>query len=85
VTDENQIPAGEEPIDEWTDTGPPYVEITQIGRWTYDINISDGLMCWDGWPRPAYGSRKHAEKKARRCLAKYMRERGREPIGRFYE
>jgi hypothetical protein len=65
-----------DPDEELLDYSPPSIDITQTGRWTYSLKMNDGLMCWDDWPLPVHGSRKRAERKARRILAKYTKPRG---------
>ena len=54
---------------------PATAEITQVGRWTYSVEIRCGLSCTD-WGH-ALG-RRRAERKARRALARYrlMLQRG---------
>jgi hypothetical protein len=60
------------------DGEPPRAEIEQVGRWIYRIAIIHGMMSYGpdgyGWHRLG---RKHAESKARRELARYLRSEAR--------
>lgn len=47
---------------------PPTVEITQCGRWLYDVHLSHGPH---GEDEVVLGARR-AERKARRMLARYI-------------
>ena len=52
---------------------PPYAEVTRRGRWYWSVAIQDGLTTYGpdgyGWLR---FSRRGAERKGRRELARYM-------------
>lgn len=52
----------------------PYVEIKQVGRWTYTVKGCHGIGQWgpNGGAWFVHGKRR-AERKARRVLAAYMR------------
>ena len=56
------------------DDEPPRAEIEQTGRWTYRVLVIHGLM---GYGPDGYGwlrlGRRWAEAKARRELARYVR------------
>jgi hypothetical protein len=55
--------------------GPPYAEITQVGRWTYSIRLHFDLMMTEpAWHRLG---RRRAESKARKELARHLRREGR--------
>jgi hypothetical protein len=52
----------------------PRARVQRIGRWTYSVNVAHGYTTWG----PNGGSwhvlgRSHAERKARRVLARYLR------------
>jgi hypothetical protein len=54
----------------------PYAEITQVGRWLWQIEIHDGLMVLT--PPTHKLGRRRAERAAHRKLARYLRGRQRE-------
>ena len=50
----------------------PYAAITRDGRWIYHVDVIHGLL-GSSTPWTAFG-RRHAERLARRKLARYMRK-----------
>jgi hypothetical protein len=58
---------------EWWDemqSRPPEARVERVGRWTYSVSITHGVMSrgyWNAWGRD------RAERKARRKLASYVR------------
>lgn len=57
----------------------PEAEIQQVGRWTYRVSVSHGLLTYgpDGYGWHILG-RRRAERKAERALARYIRKQARE-------
>jgi hypothetical protein len=61
----------------------PRVQVTPVVRWAYALVLIDGLVncgCW--W---AYGSRKHADRKAARILARYKRKQAAQANSHYIE
>jgi len=58
---------------------PPEARIRRAGRWTYYVEVHHGMIQWgpngSGW---FVLGRRRAERKARRLLAAYVREMGRD-------
>lgn len=50
---------------------PPSVTGRQIGRWTWYIEVHEGLMRYEGII--IHGSKKRAKKRARKELARHLR------------
>lgn len=54
-------------------------EVRKVGRWTYRVAITHGILQWGGWE--GYGwhvwGRRRADRKATRELAAYLRQRAR--------
>jgi hypothetical protein len=50
---------------------PPSVTGRQIGRWTWYIEVHEGLMHYEGII--IHGNRKRAKKRARKELARHLR------------
>lgn len=57
---------------------PPQAEVRRVGRWTYHVQVVDGLTTWgpDGYGWHVLG-RRRALSKARRVLARYLRNEAR--------
>lgn len=53
--------------------GEPVAVIERAGRWTYRVYVQHDICRWgpDGYGWHVFG-RKHAERKARKVLAKYL-------------
>jgi hypothetical protein len=58
----------------------PFVEITQVGRWTYNVSgVIDGIGIWarsDG--DRVWGTRHRARRRALKRLARYRRDQQRQ-------
>lgn len=57
------------------DNERPHAEVQRVGRWTYVVTVHHGLTCYGpggrGW---LVLGRRHAERKAARVLARYLRD-----------
>lgn len=59
--------------DPWV-VGTPVAEVQRVGRWTYRVSIARGLVSYGDW---YVLGRRHAERKAARILARYLRDEAR--------
>lgn len=56
----------------------PFVEITQVGRWTYDVGgVVNGVGIWMRMTAERVWGRRRAERRALKRLAEYRREQQR--------
>ncbi len=70
-----------QPPSNYLDMCDPEALVTRIGRWSYEIYVIHGAMAIgpNGYPWHRFG-RARAERKARRELARYKRERARHKV-----
>lgn len=63
----------------------PRAEVQQIGRWTYRVSVIHGICSWgpDGYGWHVLG-RRRAARKARKALARYLRQEVRRSVVAYY-
>ncbi|WKW87120.1 hypothetical protein SEA_NICOLE72_83 [Microbacterium phage Nicole72] len=73
------------PVRDPREEEPPHAEVEQTGWCSWSIRIMHGWMQWgpDGMPFTHVGTRKSAEARARRLLARYTRKYERERQARI--
>jgi hypothetical protein len=56
----------------------PFVEVTKVGRWTYDVGgVVDGIGVWARLTGERVWGRRRAERRALKRLAQYRRAQDR--------